>query len=264
MRDLDAPHLAAGQTTGNTESTGDQPLIACQSLSFRSGTTALLQDVSLEFQPGRCSVIMGHNGAGKTLLLRLLHGLVPLQSGHILWQGKPVTKTARQAQAMVFQTPVMLRRSVLGNIRFALAAKGVRGLAQRQQAEQALEEAGLSDLADRPARVLSGGERQRLAVARALACKPELLFLDEPTISLDPASTAAIESLITQAIARGTTAILVTHDRRQARRLGHDMVFLHKGQVAETGPVAQLLDTPKSRVVQLWSEGHLLMPEDKE
>lgn len=249
MRDLDAPKM--------DKTAQGQALISCRSVRFQSGTATLLRDVSLDFRPGRCSVIMGHNGAGKTLLLRILHGLVPLQEGQIAWRGQPMTKAARQAQAMVFQNPVMLRRSVLGNIRFALAAKGWRGQTQRQMAEQALDDAGLSALADRPARVLSGGERQRLAVARALACQPELLFLDEPTISLDPSSTAAIETLITRAIERGMTAILVTHDHRQARRLGHDMVFLHQGQVAETGPVAQLLDAPKSRVVRLWSEGHL-------
>ena len=118
---------------------------------------------------------------------------------------------------------------------------------------------GLGDLAKRPARVLSGGEQQRLAVARALACAPRVLFLDEPSASLDPASTHAIERQIREAHENGVTIVLVTHDVGQAQRLGDDLLFLHAGRVVETGRVAEVLEAPRSEAARAWLEGRLYL-----
>lgn len=239
-------------------------LMRAEGLAFEGGGRRLIDRVDVEIAAGRRTVIMGANGAGKSLLLRLLHGLIAPVSGRILWQGRPLDAAARRVQAMVFQRPVLLRRSVLANLRFALAIRGYRGAERQAREREALARARLEDLAHRPARVLSGGEQQRLAVARALACEPEILFLDEPTASLDPASTHAIEALIEEAHAAGVTIVIVTHDAGQARRLGDDVIFMADGRVVETGPVTRVLDTPKSEAARAWLDGRLYLPTEPE
>ena len=235
------------------------PLLQARGLGFDAGGKRLVDCVDADFRSGRRTVIMGANGTGKSLLLRLLHGLIRPTAGEVLWQGRPLDREARRGQAMVFQRPVLLRRSVLANLRFALAVRRV-GAAERAAREaEAIERARLGDLAGRPARVLSGGEQQRLAVARALACTPRMLFLDEPTASLDPASTHAIEQQIREAHKSGVTIVLVTHDIGQARRLGDDLVFLHGGRVVESGPVPEVLDAPRSEATRAWIEGRLYL-----
>lgn len=237
------------------------PLMAARGLGCVIKGQRLLSQVDLTLQAKRRTVVLGPNGAGKSLLLRLLHGLIPLSEGRILWQGQPMVAAHQHAQAMVFQRPVMLRRSVHANLRFALKVRGFAGPERARRTEQALEMAGLTHVAKRPARVLSGGEQQRLAIARALACGPELLFLDEPTANLDPAATAHIETLIREAHAKGVTVMMVTHDQGQARRLAQDLIFLQDGRVAETGPADLLLHTPKSEALRAWLDGRLFVTD---
>ena len=233
------------------------PLLAASALCYDAGGKRLIDNVTLSIRPRCRTVIMGANGAGKSLLLRLLHGLLEPTEGTILWHGWSPDRTARLAQAMVFQNPVMLRRSVQANLRFALAAHGIRGKECAEQTDRALVMARLTHMARSPARVLSGGEQQRLAVARALICKPDLLFLDEPTSSLDPASTQMIEDLVNAAHAQGVTIVMVTHDLGQARRMGDDVIFLHSGQVAECGALADVLAQPTASSTKAWLEGRL-------
>lgn len=236
-------------------------VLQTRGLSFSTRGARLLQDIDLDIQPRRRTVIMGPNGAGKSLLLRLLHGLIAPTAGEVLWQGRPLDKRARQAQAMVFQRPVMLRRSVVANIRFALKVRGIRRQDRVEREEQALARAGLRGAAGRPSRVLSGGEQQRLAIARALSCAPRMLLLDEPTASLDPAATSAVESLIREASADGVTVVLVTHDAGQAKRLGEDLIFMNGGRVVETGPLAETLAEPRSAPLRAWLEGRLYLDD---
>ncbi len=233
------------------------PLAEARGLRLHLGGQPLVDGIDCAFATGRRTVIMGANGSGKSLLLRMMHGLIRPSEGQVLWRGRPLDRAGRDAQALVFQSPVMLRRSVLANLRFALAVQGVPRRDRRTRAEAALEQARLTALAHRPARVLSGGEQQRLAIARALACRPELLLLDEPTASLDPASTALIEEAVNAAHASGVTVLLVTHDAGQARRLADDIVFLHAGRVAERGAAAQVLNRPRSEAARAWLEGRL-------
>ena len=234
-------------------------LLQARGLCFDAGGRRLVDRIDAEFRPRRRTVIMGANGTGKSLLLRLLHGLIRPTAGEVLWQGRPLDRKGRRGQAMVFQRPVMLRRSVLANLRFALAVRRVGGAERAAREAEAIERARLDDLAQRPARVLSGGEQQRLAVARALIFAPRVLFLDEPTASLDPASTHAIEQQIREAHGSGVTIVLVTHDIGQARRLGDDLIFLHAGQVVEAGPVPDVLDAPRSEAARAWLEGRLYL-----
>jgi tungstate transport system ATP-binding protein len=216
----------------------------------------LVDDLSLSLAPHTFTMIMGPNGAGKSLLLRLLHGLVNPTAGEVHWGGKRIDDATRRQQAMVFQKPVLLRRSVAANIDYVLGGKGVE---RRDKRNALLERVGLLDRERQPARLLSGGEQQRLALARAIATEPQVLFLDEPTASLDPASVAMIEEIVRQVHRRGTKVIFVTHDIGQARRLADDIVFLHRGRLAEQAPAAHFFDNPNSEAACAYLGGHIVL-----
>jgi tungstate transport system ATP-binding protein len=202
------------------------------------------------------TVVMGPNGAGKSLLLRLLHGLLMPKSGAVWWGGRPLDDELRRRQAMVFQRPVLLRRSVAANVDFVL---GLRGNATPERTMALLDEVGLADRAAQPARLLSGGELQRLALARAIALEPRVLFMDEPTASLDPATTAAIEAIVMRVHQRGTKIVFITHDVGQARRLADDVVFLNRGRLVEHTPANQFFDSPGSREASDYLAGRLIL-----
>ena len=221
--------------------------------------THLIDNVDLTLKAGLCTVIMGANGAGKSLFLRLLHGLLTPTSGAIQWGNTRVNSAVRQRQAMVFQRPVLLRRSVKANLRFALGLRQGGPNQPARRLEQLLELAGLSAAANRPARVLSAGEQQRLALVRALSLEPEVLFLDEPTASLDPAAVVAIESLIRTAHHQGAKIILVTHDIGQARRIADEVVFVHRGQIAEHTPSSEFFQRPQSEPARAYLEGQIVL-----
>jgi len=196
-------------------------------LGFVAGGRRLIDGVTATLEAGPRTLILGPNGAGKSLLLRLCHGLIAPSEGRVLWGGRALGEAwVRRRQAMVFQHPVVLRRSARANVAYGLALAGVSRRERRKQAEDALAEVGLAALADRPARSLSGGERQRLALARAWALHPEVMLLDEPTASLDPAATRAVEKVISAFDMAGTKIIMTTHDLGQARRLADDVLFL--------------------------------------
>lgn len=230
---------------------GILPLEVCD-LALELGGRQVIHPQNFVVQAGTRTLVLGPNGAGKSLLLRLLHGLIPPTGGSVHWQQAP----AAPHQAMVFQRPVMLRRSALANIRFALDVAGVAEADAR--AREALERVGLAALAERPARVLSGGEQQRLALARAWALKPQMLFLDEPTASLDPAATRAVEEVIHAMHAAGTTVLMTTHDIGQARRLATDVMFLHQGVLREHTPAAEFFRQPRTAEAGAFIRGELL------
>jgi tungstate transport system ATP-binding protein len=158
---------------------------------------------------------------------------------------------------MVFQRPVMLRRSALDNVAYALKLAGVGPPERARRAWAALERVGLAALAARPARVLSGGEQQRLALARAWALVPEVLFLDEPTASLDPTSTREVEAIIAAIHAAGTKIIMTTHNLGQARRLGDEILFLDQGRLLERAPVQQFFSQPRTAQADAFIKGEL-------
>ena len=241
--------------TSPADATG--PRGETRGLCFAVAGRRLIDGIDLELEPGRLTIVMGPNGSGKSLLLRLLHGLIEPTAGSVTWDGQPPTDAVRSRQAMVFQRPVLLRRSVEANLRFVL---GLRGPVSRRKTSDMLAFVGLSAQAKQPARLLSGGEQQRLALARALVLEPGVLFLDEPTASLDPASTAAIEDIVLAAHARGTRVVFVTHDLGQARRLADEVVFLDRGRLAEFSPALQFFDTPASDVARDYVAGRLPAP----
>lgn len=219
----------------------------------------LIGDVSLRFEPGRPTIVLGPNGAGKSLLLRLCHGLLQPTLGKVTWLGSAGRhpQSLRFGQAMVFQKPVLLRRSVLENAEFPLKLRGLPTAARREKAMAMLERVGLAALAQRPARVLSGGEQQRLALARAWALDPQILFLDEPSAALDPGATRQVEAIIEGIAATGTKIVMTTHDLGQARRLAGDIVFLHRGHVAERTPAGEFFNRPQSQAARAFLQGDL-------
>lgn len=222
-------------------------------VGFFAGGVEILKDFSLTLNQGAPTILLGPNGAGKSILLRLCHGLLQPTSGQIR-AGNVATSSERTA--LVFQRPVMLRRSVLANVVYAL--KHLRRGERRTRAMALLERVGLPHLADRPARKLSGGEQQRVALARAWARDPETLFLDEPTASLDPAATRAVEDIVHEIAGGGVKIVMATHDLGQARRLAGDIVFLHKGRFVEHAAAAEFFTAPKSPLVAAFLRGDLL------
>jgi tungstate transport system ATP-binding protein len=219
-----------------------------EELSFAAGGRTIIDRVSLELSAGPSTIILGANGAGKSVLMRLMHGLLAPSAGRVRWN-------ATGRQAMVFQRPVMLRRSALANVTYALRVAG-SGESEKV-AMEALEEVGLAHVAHRPARILSGGEQQRLALARAWALHPEVLFLDEPTANLDPGATREIETVIKAFDAAGTKIVMSTHNLGQARRLGDEVVFLHQGRVAERAPIDRFFPQPASPEAAAFVKGEL-------
>jgi tungstate transport system ATP-binding protein len=248
--------IVAGEPQRRAAAVTAPPLGEARGLVYRVGGTNLVDGIDLAVPRATLTVIMGPNGAGKSLLLRLLHGLLSPTSGQVLWDGRPLDAGLRARQAMVFQRPVLLRRSVAANIRFVLK---LRGVSASERVAGILADAGLAAQANQPARLLSGGEQQRLSLARALALEPRILFLDEPTASLDPASTAAIEAIVRRARDRGTKVVFVTHDLGQARRLADDVVFLNRGRLIEHTPAPRFFDEPSSPAAGDYLAGRLIL-----
>lgn len=229
------------------------PLVA-EGLHYAAGGVAILQGIDLAIEAGPPLVILGPNGAGKSVLLRLLHGLIAPTGGRIGWSGDP----GRPRGAMVFQRPVMLRRSVLANAAYPLKLAGMGRAARRAAATAALERVGLAPLAARPARRLSGGEQQRLALARAEATGPEVIFLDEPCASLDPAAARAVEAIIAGIAGRGAKVVMTTHDLAQARRLAGEIAFLHRGRLLEQTRAESFFAAPATPEATAFLRGELL------
>ncbi|MBK7766471.1 MAG: ATP-binding cassette domain-containing protein [Sulfuritalea sp.] len=213
-----------------------------QHLGLTEGGTRIIDDASLSFAARR-TVVLGPNGAGKSTLLRLIHGLLRPSAGELRWQ-------RAMTQAMVFQRPVMLRTTALANVIYGLGLKGHAAKECEQRARQALARVGLESLARRPARLLSGGEQQRVALARAWALEPELLILDEPTASLDPASSREVERIIGDIAASGARILMTTHNLGQARRIAEQIVFIDRGRIVEQTPVEQFFTMPRTEAAQ--------------
>lgn len=228
--------------------------LEARGLALEIAGKRLIDGIDLTLGESGITMIIGPNGAGKSLLLRLLHGLVAPTAGEIRWGGHPLTIEVRRRQALVFQKPVLLRRSVAANLDFVLRGRNVPA-----RREALLNHVGLGGHAAQPARLLSGGEQQRLALARALATDPQVLFLDEPTASLDPASVLKIEEIVRGAAAKGMRIVFVTHDLGQARRLADDVVFLAKGRLVEHTRANTFFAHPRSEAARNYLAGRLVV-----
>jgi tungstate transport system ATP-binding protein len=228
----------------------DLPIVF-EDASLRAHDVAILDRVALALGSGQPTLLVGPNGAGKTSLIRLAANLAAPTSGQVTWGGKPETDGTRIA--VVFQRPIMLRRSAAANVAYGLP-RCTRG-ERKQRVDDLLARVGLTHVRDRPARRLSGGEQQRLALAR----EPEVLFLDEPTASLDPASVRAVEDVIGAAAASGVKVVMATQNLGQARRLAGEVVFLLRGRVHECAPVAAFFSAPQTAEAAAFLRGDLVV-----
>lgn len=226
-------------------------LIELHSAAVHFGATVALSGVDLSIRPGERIALVGANGSGKTTLLRALNGLLPLRQGQRRLPGGPLNA------AMLFQKPFHLRLSVANNLRLALWLAGVPVDERFDRAEQALQRVGLASMAQRPARELSGGQQQRLALARAWARRPQILFLDEPTASLDPSAKREVETLVEAFAADGMTVVMSTHNLGQAKRLARRVVYLDAGRVAVDLPVAPFFEPRASHAAAAFLKGEL-------
>jgi tungstate transport system ATP-binding protein len=227
--------------------------LRARGLSVTLGGHPALRDVELDVHAQARIVVLGANGAGKSVLLRALHGLLTPTSGVVRWSGDG----RAPSQAMVFQRPVMLRRPALANIEYGLAVNGVAPPERARRASVALANVGLAHLGSRQARVLSGGEQQRVALARAWALEPSVLFLDEPTASLDPATAAEVERVIGAIHGSGAAVVMTTHNLGLARRFASEIVFLHQGRLTERTPVERFFTHPASPEAAFFLEGEM-------
>ena len=233
------------------------PLVRLDRLEFAGRGHRVLESLSA-ILPRQRLAILGPNGAGKSVLLRVMHGLLSPSAGQVEWAP---AGTRPPRIAMVFQRPVLLRRSVEDNVIYALrqsaAHRHETARQLRERAQAALSKVGLARLGARPGRVLSGGEQQRVALARAWALDPDVLLLDEPTASLDPGATRAVEAIIHEIAAAGVAVILVTHHRGIARRFAEQVLFLDAGRIAEQTSGPDFFNAPRSAVALAYLAGEL-------
>jgi len=246
-------------TTANVENMNAMPL-QIKNLQITKKGTTLINNFTLTINSNEVTVILGPNGAGKSLLLRSAHGLETPTKGNLQWNSYS-PQPQDSWRAYIFQKPVLLRRSVRANLDYVLSLHNIKKDKHNSLINSALEDTGLSQLADRQARVLSGGEQQRLNIARAWVLKPKVILLDEPTAELDPSGTAAIEHLIETIADQGTKIIMSTHDLGQAHRLANDIVFLHQGKLVEYTPSNEFFEKPQTQIAQDFMAGKLLNVE---
>jgi len=224
-----------------TSEAGSAFILSARGLSLTRDGAALLRDISLDIRCGSITLVLGHNGAGKTLLLNALHGLIDIDSGSI--DGPPLSQ-----QKMVFQKPIITRRTTRQHFRFLCRDLGSR------EANDWIRRAGIDDRIDAPARALSGGEQQKQALVGALAARPEVLFLDEPTAHLDFAATKFVEDMIREAHQAGTTIVMTSHNRAQSERLGEDVLLLDGGELVEAAPAEKFFTAPQHPVSKQYLE----------
>ncbi|MEW6721275.1 MAG: ATP-binding cassette domain-containing protein [Thermodesulfobacteriota bacterium] len=208
-----------------------------KSVRHRYGSATVLDIDDLAIAEGRLYHLTGANGAGKSTLLGLLAFLVPPTSGEILYAGERVewkngsVERLRRKVTLLHQSPYLFGGTVHDNVAFGLAARGIRGEERRRIVERALSAVSLEGFGDRKARQLSGGETQRVAMARALACSPEVLLLDEPLANIDRETSALLETVIASLPGQGTTVVLVTHDPDHRMRLNGETIIMEKGRI---------------------------------
>ena len=231
------------------------PLILSDVAVRRRGKS-IIGPVNLTVGGQGVTVVLGPNGAGKTTLLRTMHGVERVSRGQVAWGCSRSEADLRQS--FVFQQPILLRRSALENVVYPVRLRGADKASAKSKAIEMLDMVGLEDAATRPAHGLSGGERQKLALARALATGPEVLFLDEPTASLDGRSTREIETVLANARAAGVCLIMATHDLGQARRLADEVLFLYHGRIHESGPADAFFDQPQTVEAKAFLKGDIL------
>ena len=231
------------------------PLIA-ENLVVEFKGQRILGPIGLNLSKGDIAVILGPNGSGKTTLLKSLHGIIKIKHGAISWSCPKSESMAKQM--FVFQSPVMLRRSVFENLTYPLTLCKTPKAEINRLADEWVSRISLKEVIHIAATRLSRGEKQKLALARALITKPEMLFLDEPTASLDGKTTLEIEKLLQNSAENGTTIMMSTHDIGQAKRLAKNILFLNKGKLESTQPAQTFFLEPMSNNARKFIAGDIV------
>ena len=230
--------------------------LTVNNLSYSKDKTVLLNDVNLAINGSNSTIILGHNGAGKSLLLKLLHGVIEPDRGSIDWNSeKPNSR--QYWRSFLLQKPTFFKRTVRYNIEFVLEIAATPKAERRSRCNEALKICGLENLSERNANSLSGGEQQKLSLARAWVLEPDVLLLDEPTVALDPPFTLSFEEIIQQFKKTHTKVIMTTHDLAQAKRLADEIVFIYNGTVMEQSPAEQFFQLPSSEEAKKFISGKL-------
>jgi tungstate transport system ATP-binding protein len=246
------PHAAAHPLAGEL-----QPALLpleVEGLTYVVAGRTLIDRVDFHIRAGQRTVVLGPNGAGKSLLLQLCHGLLVPTAGRISWGGMTVA-AAQRWQAMMFQRPVLLRRSAAANIAYALSVRGIPRAARAALVATALERVGLMHLASRPARTLSGGEQQRLALARAWVLEPRVLLLDEPAAGVPAKESAELFAALSD-LPRDIAVLFIEHDMELVFRFAERITVLVSGRILREGTPAEIASDPLVREVYLGS-GHV-------
>ena len=230
--------------------------IQFKDLSVILGQKIILDKINCKIKSNSITAVLGPNGAGKSIFLQTINGLFSVESGRLTFNLMEINQEIRKQQAMVFQNPVLLRRTVIANLQFI---SNLRNKESNRLLKKILSKVGLEGYEKKPARLLSGGEKQRLSMARALIINPNLLLLDEPTANLDPYSLKLIEDLVLEENSIGKTIIFTTHDMSQAKRLATDVIFLNKGKVLEQTISKTFFKSPKTLEAQKYINGEILI-----
>lgn len=205
-------------------------------------------DASLTVASGRQLVLLGPSGSGKTTVLRMIAGLIPLDSGNITFDDQPMQDVApdQRGAAMVFQDPQLFPfRTVAENVGYGLKIRKVESTERSHRVAEALAWVRLEGFDERWPADLSGGQQQRVALARAIVVQPRVLLLDEPLSSLDPELRADMQRTITD-IQRSheMTSVVVTHDRDEARAMGDEVAVMLDGRIRQTGDPESVFRQP--------------------
>jgi tungstate transport system ATP-binding protein len=232
------------------------PLIA-KDITYEVDGAKLIKGINLEIRSGGSTIILGHNGSGKSLLLKLLHGVIMPSSGQVTWNNN-IPTTYQYWRTFLLQTPTFFKQTVQYNIEFVLRIAGIPASEQKTRCQQALEICGLSAKSHRNTHSLSGGELQKLSLARAWVLKPSVVLLDEPTVALDPPSVFGFENIIHQFKQSDTKVIMTTHDLAQAKRLADEIIFIEAGKVIEQSQAGKFFSGPQSSQAQNFISGELV------
>jgi phospholipid/cholesterol/gamma-HCH transport system ATP-binding protein len=239
----------------------DTPKIRLRGVTKRFGDKLVLDGIDLDVAPRTSMVVIGGSGSGKSVLIKCILGLIEPDAGSIEIDGEDVLRMApdrreavRAGIGMLFQNGALFDSiTVAENVAFGLLAqkKATRAEARRR-ADEVLAQVGLAaSVGDLSPAELSGGMQKRVALARAIAATPDILFFDEPTTGLDPIMGAVIDGLIVEQVKRlGSTALAITHDMASARRIGDRAAMLHKGRIVWEGPAGSLMDSGNALVDQ--------------
>ena len=230
--------------------------VALENVTVKRRGKVILGPIDLSLKATGYTIVLGPNGAGKTTLLKVLHGVERVSSGSVAWSVPDAQ--ARESQAYVFQSPIMLRRNVARNLAYPLHLLGMPKTQIAQRVEHWAERIGLTPALNQSAVRLSGGEKQKLALARALIREPRVLFLDEPCANLDGRATREIEQLLLSAVRSGTRIIMTTHNLGQARRLATEIVFMHNGKLREQAAADRFFANPQAPEALAFQQGDIV------